>query len=115
MEIPGSFRKAIADTFYDKPVTPMTVETITDAEGGVKKEARAAGEPVLGNVQPVSNELREALLGQSIKADVKITTSDALRATTGDLVSINGEIYEITDAKRYDSHQELLASRWVAP
>lgn len=115
MEIPASFQTAIASKLYTDTIKVMAQEEQLDAEGGAKRVATTASEPIMANVQPVSDELRKALLGDNIEAEYKITAPSETTADKGTLIEFSGEIYEVVDFKRYDSHAELLAKRWVKP
>lgn len=115
MEIPESFKSAIAKTFYNRELKIRKITTATDAEGGVKKVAGAIETTTSANIAPISAALQQSLLGQDITAEYKITTADNINAEKGSLAEIDAEIYEIVDFKRYESHAELLAKRWVAP
>lgn len=115
MEIPASFQTAIASKLYTDTIKVMVQTEQLDAEGGAKRVATTAGEPIAANAQPVDDELRKALLGDNIEAEYKITTLPDIEAGKGTLIEYAGEVYEVLDFKRYDSHAELLAKRWVAP
>ena len=115
MEIPVSFKTAIANNLYTDTIQVMVQEEQLDAEGGAKRAATTAGEPIAANVQPVGDELRKALLGENIEAEYKITTLPEIAAGKGSLIQYAGENYEVVDFKPYDSHAELLVKRWVAP
>lgn len=113
MEIPRTATNAIAATFYDTELKHRTVTMVADAEGGVKKTAGAVLHTFKGNPQPVSDELQEALLGQSIKAEYRVTAPTEPKLRKGDLLEFGNEIYEIKDAKPYQSHAEYLVGRWT--
>ena len=115
MEIPASFKTAIASKLYTDTIQVMVQEEQLDAEGGAKRVATTAGEPIQANAQPVDDELRKTLLGDNIEAEYKITAPPEIEAGKGTLIDYAGEIYEVVDFKRYDSHAELLAKRWVKP
>lgn len=115
MEIPESFKAAFNARFYNTEITVRSITTATDAEGGEKKVAGAAEETTYGNAQPVSAELSQTLLGQGIQAELKITAPATITADKGKLIGIGTDIYEVVDFKRFESHAELLAKRWVAP
>lgn len=115
MEIPESFKTRINSTFYTTPIQITAIATIVDTEGG---ETKGPGETLAtmnGNVQPVGAELQQTLLGQGIEAELKITAPAEIPAETGNLLIIKSETYEITNAKVYDSHAEILARRWKQP
>lgn len=115
MEIPASFKTAIANNLYTDTIQVMVQEEQLDAEGGAKRVATTAGEPIKANAQPLDDELRKALLGESIDAEYKITTPPEIEAGKGTLLQMDGEIYEVVDFKRYDSHAEILAKRSIKP
>lgn len=115
MEIPASFKTAIASKLYTDTIQVMVQEEQLDAEGGAKRVATTAGEPIKANAQPVDDELRKTLLGDNIEAEYKITTPPEIGAGKGTLIQMDGETYEVVDFKKYDSHAELLAKRWVKP
>ena len=115
MEIPEYFKRAINGTFYNTELKVREITTATDAEGGEKKVASAVLETTAGNVAPISAELQQTMLGQDIIAEYKITAPETTVARKGSLVEFGGEVYEVVDLKRYESHAELLAKRWIAP
>ena len=55
------------------------------------------------------------MLGQDIIAELKITAPDNIQADKGKLIEAKGEVYEIVDFKRYESHAEMLVKRWRKP
>lgn len=115
MEIPESFKQAIKDTFYNSELKIRSITIETDAEGGQKKVPGTVESLTVGNVAPVSAELSQTMLGQNIVAEFKITAPDDIAAEKGKLIEVAGEVYEVVDFKRYESHAELLVKRWVAP
>lgn len=116
MEIPASFQSAIASNFYTDSMTIMEQQEVLDDEGGAKRSAiKAAGSPIGVNAQPLDAELRKALLGESMDAEYRITAPPDIDADKGTLIELDSNTYEVVDFKRYDSHAELLAKRWVAP
>ena len=115
MEIPASFKKAFNERFYNTELKIRSITIVTDAEGGEKKTAGKVEQTTAGNVAPVSAELAQTMLGQNITAELKITAPDDIQAGKGKLVEIANEVYEIVDFKKYESHAELLAKRWIAP
>lgn len=115
MDIPESFKATISRQFYNTELKIREIEITADAEGGEKKTAGKIVETTAGNVAPVSAELSQTMLGQNIVAELKITAPVDIQADKGGLVELKGEVYEIVDFKRYESHAELLAKRWVAP
>ena len=112
MEIPASFKNKIAGVFYKTRIEVRPITEVADSEGGVKKAPGATSSIFYGNAQPVSAQLAQSLLGQNIEAEIKITAPETATATTGTLLALGSEIYEVTDYKRYDSHAEILARRW---
>lgn len=115
MEIPESFKKAFNDHFYNTELKVRAITIATDAEGGQKKVAGEVESTTAGNVAPVSAELQQTMLGQNIEAELKITAPEDIAADKGSLLEIENVVYEVVDLKRYESHAELLAKRWVAP
>lgn len=115
MDIPASFKQAISSQFYNTEIKVRSITIVTDAEGGEKKTAGKVEETTAGNVAPVSAELSQTMLGQNIVAELKITAPEDIQADKGKLIEIANEVYEIVDFKRYESHAEILAKRWVAP
>lgn len=115
MDIPESFKATIRATFYNSELKVRSVTTQTDAEGGEQKVAGPVEETTTGNIAPVSAELSQTMLGQDIIAELKITAPDNIQADKGKLIEAKGEIYEIVDFKRYESHAEMLVKRWRKP
>ena len=115
MDIPESFKATISATFYNTELKVRSVTTEKDAEGGEQKVAGPVEETTTGNVAPVSAELSQTMLGQNIVAELKITAPDTIQADKGKLLEVKGEVYEIVDFKRYESHAEMLVKRWRKP
>lgn len=115
MEIPASFKAAVAKEFYTDTIKVMAQTEELDAEGGAKRVAGKGGDPIKANAQPLDDELRKALLGESIEAEYRITTEPEIAAGKGSLIDLDGNTYEVVDFKKFDSHAELLVKRWVAP
>lgn len=115
MEIPASFKTAIANNLYTDTIQVLAQTEQLDAEGGAQRVAGAAGDPIKANAQPLDYEMRKALLGDSVDAEYRITTLPEIEADKGTLIQMDGNVYEIVDFKRYDSHAEILAKRWVKP
>lgn len=110
MDISNMFKKAIADTFYDKDIEIWTSGTITDDEGAVVGNGKLEKIDFFkGNFQFKTREKLQQEYGQEIKANA-IITCDKTIANVGDIVVYNGKEYEITANPGSDSHTTLLVN-----
>ncbi len=111
MRIPESFRKAIAETFYDKKVNILTVVETVDAEGGVKRTPGLSGRSFMGNVNFNNPKEVQEELGLTYDVDVAITTNDE-NVRINDLIEYNDIIFTVTDVVPHDSHKLVVATKY---
>ena len=108
MNIPESFKKVIADTFYDKKLELWTEGTIRDVEGAViangKKDKVT---DFIGNFQFQTREKIQQEYGQEIDAEA-IITCDFIDAEIGNIVVYNNKDYIIRSSIKCDSHMTIL-------
>ena len=108
MNIPNEFKKAIADTFYDKDIEIWTLETIKDDEGsttGTGKDKKI--DSFKGNLQFKTREYIQQEYGKEIEANA-IVTCDKTVAHIGDILVYNSKDYTIKSIVPSDSHMTVL-------
>ena len=112
MRIPDSFKKAIADVFYDKVVDILPAEETVDVEGGVKRQpGSTASGSFTGNVNYSNLKEVQEELGLTYDIDVAITTN-ADNVSVNDFVSYSGTVFVVTDVIPYDSHKMVVATKY---
>lgn len=113
MNIPNSFKKAIANTFYDKELKIMTTEKqeIKDEEGCViENEKGIVKETIKGNFQYSTLEKIQQEYGKEIVADCIVTCEDT-KAIESDICIYQDKEYEIKAIIPSDSHKTILLHR----
>jgi len=108
MNIPEAFKKAIADTFYDKYLELWTSGTLKDEEGcviGTGKLEKITD--FKGNFQFSTKEYIQQEYGKEIDAEA-IITCDEVQAQIGNIIVYDGQEYEIKSNVKSDSHTTLL-------
>lgn len=110
MNIPGEFKRAIADTFYDKDMEIWNTGKIKTSEGAVigtgKKEKV---DSFKGNLQFKTREYIQQEYGKEIEANA-IVTCDKTVAKIGDMLVYNGKDYTIIGIVPSDSHITLIVN-----
>lgn len=110
MNIPEMFKKAIADTFYDKTVDIYeTIEEIGEELDVIRKKGNIKQPNLSCNVHSIGNEVAQRDYGLNIEANIMITCSDTL-AEIGDIIVYNNKNYIITGKLTPDSHIKLFAN-----
>lgn len=108
MEIPESFKRAIADTFYDKDIEIWKQTKIEDNEGAiVGSEKTEKIDSFKGNFQFKTREKIKHEYGEEIEANA-IATCDRTKAKIGDILIYNGKEYEIKSIVPSDGHMTLI-------
>lgn len=108
MKIPEEFKKAIADTFYDKDIEIWTSGTIKDDEGAVIGDGKLEKiDSFKGNFQFSTREYIQQEYGKEMEANA-IVTCDKTVAEIGNILVYNDKEYEIKSLIPYDSHITIL-------
>lgn len=108
MQIPEIFKKAIADTFYDKDIEIWTKGTIKDDEGSVVGNGKLDKiDSFKGNFQFSTREYIQQEYGREIEANA-IVTCDKTVAEIGNILVYNDKEYEIKSLVPSDSHITIL-------
>lgn len=108
MKIPEEFKKAIADTFYDKDIEIWTSGTIKDDEGSVVGNGKLEKiDTFKGNFQFSTREYIQQEYGKEMEANA-IVTCDKTVAEIGNILVYNDKEYEIKSLIPYDSHITIL-------
>lgn len=108
MKIPEAFKKAIAETFYDKDLELWTSGTLKDEEGcaiGTGKLEKVTD--FKGNFQFSTKEYIQQEYGKEVDAEA-IITCDETQAKIGNVIVYDGQEYEIKSNINSDSHITLL-------
>lgn len=110
MLLPASMTQAFSDTFYDKTFTVARRTHSVDAEGGA---VTTVGTPSTfqGNVQQSLNDRLMREYGITKAVDLAITTNVDNDIRTDDQLTYNGTDYTVTTAKKFDSHQLVIAEK----
>ena len=108
MNIPETFKQAIADTFYDKDIEIWTSGTIKDDEGAVIGDGKLEKiDSFKGNFQFSTREYIQQEYGKEMEANA-IVTCDKTVAEIGNILVYNDKEYEIKSLIPYDSHITIL-------
>lgn len=108
MKIPEEFKKAIADTFYDKDIEIWTSGTIKDDEGAVIGDGKLEKiDSFKGNFQFSTREYIQQEYGREIEANA-IVTCDKANAKIGNILVYNDKEYTIKSLVPSDSHITIL-------
>ena len=108
MNIPETFKQAIADTFYDKDIEIWTEGTIKDDEGSVVGNGKLEKiDTFKGNFQFSTREYIQQEYGKEIEANA-IVTCDKTVAEIDNILVYNDKEYTIKSLVPYDSHITIL-------
>ena len=108
MNIPETFKQAIADTFYDKKIEIWTSGTIKDDEGSIVGNGKIEKiDSFKGNFQFSTREYIQQEYGKEIEANA-IVTCDKTVAEIGNILVYNDKEYEIKSLVPSDSHITIL-------
>lgn len=113
MQIPGLFKKAIADTFYDKVIDIYDVVEKYGEELDVRREKGNIIQSNLRcNVQQTSKDIVLKDYGLNIEANI-IITCDEVKGEIGNIISYKNQDYTTTGKLVSDSHTTLFAKLGV--
>lgn len=114
MEIPKSFKRAIADIFYDKKIYVLSKKKSIDCEGDYIVEKNEKVYDFMGNVSFSNFKAIKEEYGIDCDIDIVITTSleHKEKIDLSTLIVYNGKTYEITDKFLKDSHMMLVGALW---
>lgn len=105
MKIPNEFKKAIADTFYDKDIEIWSVKTIEDEEGAIVENGKDKKiDEFKGNFQFSTKEKIRQEYGEQIEADAIITCEKTLAKEKDRLIYLKNKTH--FELSRY-THEEL--------
>lgn len=108
MNIPETFKQAIADTFYDKDIEIWILGTIKDDEGSIVGNGKLEKiDSFKGNFQFSTREYIQQEYGKEIEANA-IVTCDKTVAEIGNILVYNDKEYEIKSLVPSDSHITIL-------
>lgn len=108
VNIPKEFKKAIAETFYDKDLQLWTSGTIKDEEGGITGTGKIKKiSDFKGNFRFSTKEYIQQEYGREIDAEA-IITCDESQAKIGNIIVYDNQEYEIKSNLKHDSHITLL-------
>ncbi len=108
MNIPETFKQAIADTFYDKDIEIWTSGTIKDDEGSIVENGKLEKiDSFKGNFQFSTREYIQQEYGKEIEANA-IVTCDKTVAQIGNILVYNDKEYTIKSLVPSDSHITIL-------
>lgn len=113
MFIPKKMKSKIADTFYDKKVSVLSKQLITDEEGGVTTNALEETDSFMGNVNFSNCKKIQEEYGLDYQIDITITTGTEENIKIDELIKYDEIIYTVTDVIPNDSHKFILASKWI--
>lgn len=108
MKVSVEFKRAIADTFYDKDIEIWTEGRIKDDEGsdiGTGKVEKI--DSFKGNFQFKTREYIQQEYGREIEANA-IVTCDKVNAEIGNILVYNNNDYTIKSIITGDSHTTIL-------
>lgn len=108
MLVNPAFKKAIADTFYDKTFTVASVTHGRDAEGGA---TTTIGTPVShkGNVQFSLSQKMAEIYGITENIDIAVTAD--VKPKVGDRLAYEGVQYDVRSVKPRDSHNLIIGMK----
>lgn len=108
MNIPETFKQAIADTFYDKDIEIWTEGTIKDDEGATIGNGKLEKiDSFKGNFQFSTREYIQQEYGREIEANA-IVSCDKANAEIGNILVYNNADYAIKSLIIGDSHTTIL-------
>ncbi len=108
MQIPEIFKKAIADTFYDKDIEIWSNTTTVDEEGAVIESGKLQKlDSFKGNFQFSTREYIQQEYGKEIEANAIVTCNET-KAEIGNILVYDNKEYIIKSLVPSDSHITLL-------
>lgn len=110
MNIPNSFMKKVANTFYDKLIEIWSSGTIIDDEGAIIGSGKQDKiDEFKGNFQFKTREYIQQEYGKEIEA-VAIVTCNKAVASIGDILVYNESDYTIKSIIVSDSHTTIIVN-----
>ncbi len=103
MLLPTNFNTEIAKRFYDKEITVLETNTITEADGGIRKSTVEKCK-FFGNIKFNTLGLVQNDIGQTIDADIIITCPRNTNIDMNDIVSYEDKLYIVASIAQSDSH-----------
>jgi len=110
--IPKTMTKKIADAFYDKTVSVLEKETITDEEGGVISKGYEVISEFKGNVSFSNCKSIQEQYGLDYEIDIAVTTSTDIEIKIDDIIKYGDVTFKVTDVLVSDSHKLVVATKW---
>lgn len=104
MLLPKDFTDKISRHFYDKSVTILERQKITEPDGGIVQSTDVAKGSFLGNVRFTSQEAIQNDIGLTIDADIIITCANNTEVAMDDILLYLGKRYSINNLLPSDSH-----------
>jgi len=113
MNIPQSFKDAIADTFYDKTITRYSTQDTKDAHGHqAKAGTTVTNGSFMGNVHFDNFEKIQKQYGITEEIEIAITTADVI--PQNEIIGYDGKQYMVFKVIKTDSHYLLVAKKWLS-
>lgn len=112
MNIPETFKRAQRDVFQDKSIYRYRSKKVTGSLGSITTEPDY--DTVIEyrvNVQPVSDAALAEEYGLTVGRDIYISTSQPVNIEKGYYIKYSGELYNITEAQKFDSHYRYFAKK----
>lgn len=104
MLLPNDFKDKISGHFYDKSITVLERQEITELDVGIIQSTDATKSSFLGNVRFVSQESTQNEIGLTIDADIIITCANGTEVAMDDTLLYLGKKYRINNLLPSDSH-----------
>lgn len=112
MYIPKTMSKAIAENFYDKTISKLVKNIITDEEGGVVSKGYNTISDFKGNASFSNCKEIQEQYGLDYEIDISITTSVDTEIEIDDIIKYNNITFKVTDVLVSDSHKLVVATKW---
>ena len=105
-------KNKMAEVFYDKEVSVMETLTETDAEGGVTYKGLQVASTFAGNVNFSQCKKIQEDYGLDYQIDITVTTSLDVAVNINDIIQYQGITYNVTDLFKFDSHIQIVGTKW---
>lgn len=110
MLLPANFTDTIADHFYDKTVSILTMTTST-TDGWVEQTGTVSS-TFKANVQFNNLGVVQTDLGLTEAIDVSLTCDKSVALAVDGLFEYDGVTYKATAVVPYDSHLKIVGRKW---
>ena len=110
MLLPDDFNRIVADTFYDKDVYILEKQTTSD--DGWIEETGTVQSSFKANVQFSDLGTVQSELGLSERVDVSVTCATSVGLSLDDLFKHDSVTYKASAVVPYDSHLQIVGSKW---